>query len=76
MMHDWFCYVMQIFSKPVDPEEVPDYTQVIRNPMDFSTMKTKIDHHKYHTVKMFLDDIDLICNNALEYNPDRRPEGI
>lgn len=64
----------KIFSKPVDPEEVPDYAQVIRNPMDFATMKMKIDHHKYHAVQMFLGDIDLICNNALEYNPDRRPE--
>lgn len=64
----------KIFSKPVDFEEVPDYVEVIKNPMDFSTMYTKIDQYKYQTVSMFIEDIDLICNNALEYNPDRRPE--
>ncbi|CAH1772433.1 unnamed protein product [Owenia fusiformis] len=63
-----------IFAKPVDPEEVDDYYDVIKTPMDLSTMMSKIDLHKYQTVKDFLDDIDLIRSNALEYNPDRHPE--
>uniref|UniRef100_A0A3B4WFP8 ATPase family AAA domain containing 2B n=1 Tax=Seriola lalandi dorsalis TaxID=1841481 RepID=A0A3B4WFP8_SERLL len=62
-----------IFSKPVDIEEVSDYLEVIRQPMDLSTVMTKIDTHKYLTVKDFLVDIDLICSNALEYNPDKDP---
>ncbi|KAF0023225.1 hypothetical protein F2P81_023855 [Scophthalmus maximus] len=62
-----------IFSKPVDIEEVSDYLEVIRKPMDLSTVMTKIDTHKYLTVKEFLVDIDLICSNALEYNPDKDP---
>ncbi|XP_030627086.1 ATPase family AAA domain-containing protein 2B isoform X1 [Chanos chanos] len=63
----------QIFSKPVDIEEVSDYLEVIRQPMDLSTIMTKIDTHKYTTAKDFLLDIDLICSNALEYNPDKDP---
>lgn len=43
--------------------------------MDLSTVMTKIDTHQYLTVKDFLVDIDLICNNALEYNPDKDPGG-
>uniref|UniRef100_A0A4W6E253 ATPase family AAA domain-containing protein 2 n=1 Tax=Lates calcarifer TaxID=8187 RepID=A0A4W6E253_LATCA len=62
-----------IFSKPVDIEEVSDYLEVIRQPMDLSTVMTKIDTHKYLTAKDFLVDIDLICSNALEYNPDKDP---
>ncbi|XP_061563227.1 ATPase family AAA domain-containing protein 2B isoform X2 [Cololabis saira] len=62
-----------IFSKPVDIEEVSDYLEVIRQPMDLSTVMTKIDTHKYLAVKDFLVDIDLICSNALEYNPDKDP---
>ncbi|XP_035534518.1 ATPase family AAA domain-containing protein 2B isoform X1 [Morone saxatilis] len=62
-----------IFSKPVDIEEVSDYLEVIRQPMDLSTVMTKIDTHQYLTVKDFLVDIDLICSNALEYNPDKDP---
>ncbi|XP_053315684.1 ATPase family AAA domain-containing protein 2B isoform X2 [Spea bombifrons] len=57
-----------IFSKPVS-----DYLEVIRKPMDLSTIMTKIDTHRYLTVKDFLLDVDLICSNALEYNPDKEP---
>ncbi|CAB1343220.1 unnamed protein product, partial [Coregonus sp. 'balchen'] len=43
-----------IFSKPVDIEEVSDYLEVIIQPMDLSTVMTKIDTHKYLTAKDFL----------------------
>ncbi|XP_047455651.1 ATPase family AAA domain-containing protein 2-like isoform X2 [Mugil cephalus] len=61
------------FTKPVDLEEVPDYAEVIKKPMDLSTVLAKIDLHQYVTVKEFLQDVDLIWQNALEYNPDRDP---
>ncbi|NWI65727.1 ATAD2 protein, partial [Todus mexicanus] len=61
------------FTKPVDPEEVPDYDTVIKQPMDLSAVLSKIDLHQYLTARDFLKDIDLICSNALEYNPDRDP---
>ncbi|XP_027808893.2 ATPase family AAA domain-containing protein 2 [Marmota flaviventris] len=63
----------RVFTKPVDPDEVPDYITVIKQPMDLSSVISKIDLHKYLTVKDYLRDIDLICSNALEYNPDRDP---
>lgn len=55
--------------------QVPDYTTVIKQPMDLSTVLTKIDLHKYVTVKDYLHDVDLIWKNALEYNPDIDPSG-
>ncbi|XP_015213378.2 ATPase family AAA domain-containing protein 2 isoform X1 [Lepisosteus oculatus] len=61
------------FTKPVDIEEVPDYKTVIRQPMDLSTVLCKIDLHKYVTVKDYMEDVDLIWKNALEYNPDKDP---
>ncbi|XP_068426543.1 ATPase family AAA domain-containing protein 2-like isoform X2 [Clinocottus analis] len=61
------------FTKPVDLEEVRDYTEVIKKPMDLSTVLCNIDRHQYETVKEFLQDVDLIWQNALEYNPDRDP---
>ncbi|KAG8515523.1 ATPase family AAA domain-containing protein 2 [Galemys pyrenaicus] len=63
----------RVFTKPVDLDEVPDYVTVIKQPMDLSSVISKIDLHKYLTVKDYLSDIDLICSNALEYNPDRDP---
>ncbi|XP_043485205.1 ATPase family AAA domain-containing protein 2-like isoform X3 [Leptopilina heterotoma] len=62
-----------MFTKPVDTDEVPDYNTIIEEPMDLETMMTKIDMHSYLCARDFLDDIDLICRNALEYNPDRDP---
>ncbi|KAM4633071.1 ATPase family AAA domain-containing protein 2 isoform 2-T2 [Polymixia lowei] len=61
------------FTKPVDLDEVPDYAEVIQQPMDLSTVLSRIDLHRYVTVKEFLYDVDLIWQNALEYNPDRDP---
>ena len=45
-----------------------------QNPMDLSTMMARIDRHEYSTGKSFLADVELICNNALEYNPDETNE--
>uniref|UniRef100_A0A3B5MFQ8 ATPase family AAA domain-containing protein 2 n=1 Tax=Xiphophorus couchianus TaxID=32473 RepID=A0A3B5MFQ8_9TELE len=61
------------FTKPVDLDEVPDYAEVIKKPMDLSTVLSRIDLHRYGTVREFLQDVDLIWQNALEYNPDRDP---
>lgn len=61
------------FTKPVDIEEVPDYMTVIERPMDFSTLLSNIDQHKYVTVREFVANVDLIWRNALEYNPDNDP---
>lgn len=55
--------------------QVSDYLEVIQQPMDLSTVMTKIDKHQYFTAKDFLTDIDLISSNALEYNPDKDPSG-
>ncbi|XP_023574583.1 ATPase family AAA domain-containing protein 2 [Octodon degus] len=63
----------QAAKPPVSKKKVPDYVSVIKQPMDLSSVISKIDLHKYLTVKDYLRDIDLICSNALEYNPDRDP---
>ncbi|XP_071888175.1 ATPase family AAA domain-containing protein 2-like isoform X1 [Anas platyrhynchos] len=60
------------FAKPVDPQKVPDYATRIKEPMDLSTVLTQIDSRQYLTAGDYLKDIDLICNNALEYYPDQR----
>ncbi|XP_059178110.1 ATPase family AAA domain-containing protein 2-like isoform X3 [Physella acuta] len=62
-----------IFAKPVNIDDAPDYYEIIEHPMDLSTMMGKIDLHEYGTVRSFMNDIDLICSNALEYNPNRGP---
>ncbi|KAL6217928.1 hypothetical protein ACLB2K_011145 [Fragaria x ananassa] len=60
-----------VFSEPVDPQELPDYHEVIDNPMDFGTVKKKLTSGVYASLEQFEDDIYLICSNAMQYNaPD------
>lgn len=45
--------------------------EIIKEPMDLATVMTRINSHHYHSCAHFLEDIDLITNNCLEYNPDK-----
>jgi Bromodomain len=60
-----------LFAEPVDQEDAPDYYDIIKNPMDMSTMYEKVNKYEYNCAADFLADINLICQNCLEYNPDR-----
>merc|ERR1712126_114267 len=42
----------------------------VENPMDFDQMLTKLDNAEYHCAQDFLSDIDLIAENAINYNSD------
>ncbi|KAF8113690.1 hypothetical protein N665_0046s0040 [Sinapis alba] len=57
-----------VYSDPVDPEELPDYHEIIENPMDFSTLRKKLDSGAYSSLEQFEGDVFLICTNAMEYN--------
>uniref|UniRef100_A0A8C6SSH2 Bromodomain containing 1b n=1 Tax=Neogobius melanostomus TaxID=47308 RepID=A0A8C6SSH2_9GOBI len=47
---------------------VTDYMDVITNPMDFSTMRKRIDDHCYRNLDEFESDFNLIIANCLTYN--------
>lgn len=57
-----------VYAEPVDPEELPDYQEVIENPMDFATVRNKLGTGSYATLEQFESDIFLICSNAMQYN--------
>ncbi|XP_062855235.1 peregrin [Trichomycterus rosablanca] len=56
------------FTEPVPLTEVPDYLDHIERPMDFQTMWTSLESHRYLTFEMFEGDFLLIVNNCLKYN--------
>lgn len=58
----------QIFMEPVDQNEVPDYSEVVKHPMDLSTMKSKIDNFEYSSIDDFEKDFNLMISNCLAYN--------
>jgi len=56
------------FQKPVNPEEVPDYYNVITEAMDLETMEKRLDEDAYGTPEEFIRDAKLIFNNCRRYN--------
>ncbi|XP_017781417.1 PREDICTED: peregrin isoform X2 [Nicrophorus vespilloides] len=58
----------EIFSEPVDLEEVPDYTTVVTDPMDLSTMRLKLENSEYESLTVMEKDFDLMIANCLAYN--------
>nr|GMD04590.1 bromodomain-containing protein 9-like [Ipomoea batatas] len=60
-----------VFSEPVDPNELPDYHEIIEHPMDFGTVRKKLDGRLYSNLEELEADVNLICSNAMQYNaPD------
>jgi len=59
-----------IFKEPVDLEETPDYLTCISNPMDFSTMRTKVEGEEYTSIETFEEDFLLVVTNCLTYNEE------
>ncbi|KAH8329512.1 hypothetical protein KR074_012303 [Drosophila pseudoananassae] len=58
----------QFFAWPVTDDMAPGYSSIISKPMDFSTMRQKIDDHEYSSLTEFSDDFKLMCENAIKYN--------
>lgn len=60
--------VGEIFAKPVDLVEVPDYLDYIKQPMDLSTMMQKIESYQYDSFDNLEEDFNLMIRNCLSYN--------
>ncbi|KAJ8695552.1 hypothetical protein PTI98_008146 [Pleurotus ostreatus] len=56
------------FKNPVSKNDVPDYFDVVKEPMCWSMIDAKLDRHEYLDVQRFKDDIDLVLSNAILYN--------
>ena len=58
------------FSKPVNPieENVPDYFEKIKRPMDLGTVLDKLDKAQYPTIDKWKEEMTLIWTNAMLYN--------
>ncbi|KAF9903890.1 ATPase AAA domain-containing protein 2B [Linnemannia zychae] len=64
------------FFRPVEPEEFPDYYQIVKKPMDLTTINDKVDDRMYLEVKEFLADVDQIVENTSLYNDIHDPSRI
>nr|XP_016941099.2 peregrin [Drosophila suzukii] len=59
---------MEIFREPVDTSEVPDYTDIVKQPMDLGTMRSKLKECQYTSLEQLEADFDLMIQNCLAYN--------
>ncbi|XP_033828818.1 bromodomain-containing protein 3-like isoform X3 [Periophthalmus magnuspinnatus] len=59
------------FYKPVDAEalELHDYHDIIKHPMDLSTVRKKMDKSEYSDPQSFATDVRLMFSNCYKYNP-------
>ncbi|XP_052756490.1 bromodomain adjacent to zinc finger domain protein 1A isoform X2 [Galleria mellonella] len=61
------------FYEPVSTDDVPDYLDIIEQPMDFSTIKSKLDGGEYATDGELIADAALVLTNCYTYNKDTHP---
>uniref|UniRef100_A0A8C2G412 Bromodomain containing 4 n=1 Tax=Cyprinus carpio TaxID=7962 RepID=A0A8C2G412_CYPCA len=59
------------FYKPVDVDALGlhDYLDIIKHPMDLSTIKEKLENRQYRDAQEFAADVRLMFSNCYKYNP-------
>ncbi|EMD32531.1 hypothetical protein CERSUDRAFT_118583 [Gelatoporia subvermispora B] len=59
-----------VFLQPVDPvrDRAPNYFDIIKKPMDLSTISAKLESGQYKDRFEFRSDLHLMINNAKTYN--------
>ncbi|XP_045508101.1 uncharacterized protein LOC123703935 [Colias croceus] len=63
------------FLIPVNTKQFPQYKKVIKNPMDLSTIKRKLQEAGYKSKDEFAADVRLIFSNCEVFNEDDSPVG-
>ncbi|KAF2404919.1 Bromodomain-containing protein [Trichodelitschia bisporula] len=63
------------FLTPVDPValNIPTYLKIIKKPMDFGTIETKLTNGEYSSAKEFHADSKLVFQNCAKFNPRDEP---
>ena len=57
-----------VFSEPVSKDDFPEYYEQIQKPMDYSTMKKKLDNGEYRSAQAMQKDFILILQNCRKFN--------
>uniref|UniRef100_A0A7N6A2E5 Bromo domain-containing protein n=1 Tax=Anabas testudineus TaxID=64144 RepID=A0A7N6A2E5_ANATE len=66
------CEDSEPFRQPVDPQNYPDYHDIIDTPMDFGTVKRTLEEDHYENPIELCKDTRLIFANAKAYTPNKR----
>nr|XP_020640364.1 bromodomain adjacent to zinc finger domain protein 2A isoform X2 [Pogona vitticeps]XP_020640371.1 bromodomain adjacent to zinc finger domain protein 2A isoform X2 [Pogona vitticeps]XP_020640380.1 bromodomain adjacent to zinc finger domain protein 2A isoform X2 [Pogona vitticeps]XP_020640391.1 bromodomain adjacent to zinc finger domain protein 2A isoform X2 [Pogona vitticeps]XP_020640399.1 bromodomain adjacent to zinc finger domain protein 2A isoform X2 [Pogona vitticeps]XP_020640404.1 bromo len=63
------------FLEPVNPRLVPGYRKIIKNPMDFATMRARLLRGGYTSCEEFAADAALVFDNCRAFNEDESEVG-
>uniref|UniRef100_A0A8C4RPG5 PH-interacting protein n=1 Tax=Erpetoichthys calabaricus TaxID=27687 RepID=A0A8C4RPG5_ERPCA len=66
------CEDSEPFRQPVDLEEYPDYRDIIDTPMDFGTVRNKLNCGNYESPTDLCKDVRLIFSNSKAYTPSKK----
>lgn len=79
LLNEYFDAPMtKLLRAPVDPvkDQCPNYLNIVKEPMDFGTMKKKLKANQYDSIDSFYNDIALICKNAKLFNGETSMFGL
>lgn len=57
-----------IFSVPVPKDEFPEYYELVKTPMDYGTMKEKLERGEYRSAQAMQKDFILVMQNCIQFN--------
>ncbi|XP_068137626.1 PH-interacting protein isoform X2 [Hyperolius riggenbachi] len=66
------CEDSEPFRQPVDINEYSDYRDIIDTPMDFGTVREKLEAGTYESPMDLYKDVRLIFSNSKAYTPSKR----
>ena len=57
-----------LFSVPVPIDQFPEYYEVVKRPMDYGTMRRKLENKEYRSAQALQKDFLLVMQNCLQFN--------
>lgn len=58
------------FQEPITPSSMPEYSEIIKMPMDLSVIRSKLDDSSYKSTEDFVADVRLIFKNCATFHKE------
>ncbi|XP_067248502.1 transcription intermediary factor 1-alpha isoform X1 [Chanodichthys erythropterus] len=58
------------FQDPVTPSSMPEYSEIIKTPMDLSVIRSKLENGNYKSTEDFVADVRLIFKNCATFHKE------
>ncbi|XP_042578332.1 transcription intermediary factor 1-alpha-like isoform X2 [Cyprinus carpio] len=58
------------FQEPVTPSSMPEYSEIIKTPMDLSVIRSKLEDRNYKSTEDFVEDVRLIFKNCATFHKE------